>query len=112
MSLGVRIAIDDFGKSYSSLSRLASMPIQKLKIDMSFVAGIEREENVKIISGILALAQSLSLEVTAEGVENRFQQDALINAGCLQAQGYFFSKPMKLQDLLALPTHLPLSTNT
>ena len=112
MGLGVRIAIDDFGKSYSSLSRLASMPIQKLKIDMSFVAGIEREENVKIISGILALAQSLSLEVTAEGVENRFQQDALINAGCLQAQGYFFSKPMKLQDLLALPTHLPLSTNT
>jgi EAL domain-containing protein (putative c-di-GMP-specific phosphodiesterase class I) len=106
MGLGVRVAIDDFGKSYSSLSRLASMPIQKLKIDMSFTAGIEREENVKIISGILALAQSLHLEVTAEGVETRFQQDTLIRLGCQQAQGYLFSRPLKLQDLLALPTHL------
>jgi diguanylate cyclase (GGDEF)-like protein len=110
MGLGVRIAIDDFGKSYSSLSRLASMPIQKLKIDMSFIAGMEREENIKIISGILALAQSLSLEVTAEGVENRFHQDTLIQLGCQQAQGYLFAKPMKLQDLLALPTHLAPST--
>ena len=109
MGLGVRIAIDDFGKSYSSLSRLSSMPLQKLKIDMSFIAGIEREENVKIISGILALAQSLGLEATAEGVENQFQLDALIRLGCLQAQGYFFSKPLKLQDLLALPTHLVIS---
>ena len=106
MGLGVRIAIDDFGKSYSSLSRLASMPIQKLKIDMSFTLGMEREENIKIISGILALAHSLNLEVTAEGVENRFQQDTLIKLGCQQAQGYYFSKPLKLQDLLALPSHL------
>jgi EAL domain-containing protein (putative c-di-GMP-specific phosphodiesterase class I) len=52
MGLGVRIAIDDFGKSYSSLFRLASMPIQKLKIDMSFTAGMERQENIKIISVI------------------------------------------------------------
>ncbi len=106
MGLGVRIAIDDFGKSYSSLSRLASMPIQKLKIDMSFTAGMDREENIKIISGILALAQSLRLEVTAEGVENRFQQETLIKLGCRQAQGYFYSKPLSLQDLLALPSHL------
>lgn len=106
MGLGVRIAIDDFGKSYSSLSRLASMPIQKLKIDMSFTAGMEREENIKIASAILALAQSLSLEVTAEGVENQFQQDTLISLGCQQAQGFYFSKPIALQDVLALPTHL------
>ena len=106
MGLGVRIAIDDFGKSYSSLFRLASMPIQKLKIDMSFTAGMEREENIKIISGILALAQSLRLEVTAEGVENRFQRDTLIELGCQQAQGFFYSKPLKLEDLLALPSHL------
>jgi len=104
--LGIRIAIDDFGKSYSSLSRLASMPIEKLKIDMSFIAGMEREENIKIISGILALAQSLHLEVTAEGVENSYQQETLIRLGCLQAQGYLFSRALKLQDLLALPTHL------
>jgi diguanylate cyclase (GGDEF)-like protein/PAS domain S-box-containing protein len=106
MGLGVRIAIDDFGKSYSSLSRLASMPIQKLKIDMSFTAGMEREENIKIASAILALAQSLSLEVTAEGVENQFQQDTLISLGCRQAQGFYFSKPIALQAVLALPTHL------
>jgi diguanylate cyclase (GGDEF)-like protein/PAS domain S-box-containing protein len=110
MGLGVRIAIDDFGKSYSSLFRLASMPIQKLKIDMSFTAGMDREENIKIISGILALAQSLHLEVTAEGVETRFQQDTLIRLGCQQAQGYLFSKPLKLQDLLALPSHLVPAT--
>ena len=110
MGLGVRIAIDDFGKSYSSLSRLAGMPIQKLKIDMSFIAGMERQENIKIISGILALAQSLGLEVTAEGVETHFQQDTLIKLGCQQAQGYFFSKPLKLHDLLALPTHLAPKT--
>jgi diguanylate cyclase (GGDEF)-like protein/PAS domain S-box-containing protein len=106
MGLGVRIAIDDFGKSYSSLSRLASMPIQKLKIDMSFTAGMRREENTKIISGILALARSLRLEVTAEGVENQFQQDALISLGCEQAQGYLYSKPLKLQEVIALPSHL------
>jgi EAL domain-containing protein (putative c-di-GMP-specific phosphodiesterase class I) len=106
MGLGVRIAIDDFGKSYSSLSRLASMPIQKLKIDMSFTAGMRREENTKIISGILALARSLRLEVTAEGVENQFQQDALIGLGCEQAQGYLYSKPLKLQEVIALPSHL------
>jgi len=112
MGLGVRIAIDDFGKSYSSLFRLASMPIQKLKIDMSFTAGMEREENIKIISGILALAQSLRLEVTAEGVETQFQQDTLIRLGCQQAQGYYYSKPLKLQDLLALPSHLTPATIT
>jgi EAL domain-containing protein (putative c-di-GMP-specific phosphodiesterase class I) len=71
---------------------------------------MEREENIKIISGILALAQSLRLEVTAEGVETRFQQDTLIRLGCQQAQGYLFSKPLKLQDLLALPTHLRPAT--
>jgi EAL domain-containing protein (putative c-di-GMP-specific phosphodiesterase class I) len=106
MGLGVRIAIDDFGKSYSSLSRLASMPIQKLKIDMSFTAGLAQRENEKIISGILALAQSLDLEVTAEGIETRFQHDTLLDLGCQQAQGYFYSKPLKLKDLLALPKNL------
>jgi EAL domain-containing protein (putative c-di-GMP-specific phosphodiesterase class I) len=112
MGLGVRIAIDDFGKSYSSLSRLASMPIQKLKIDMSFTAGMQREENTKIISGILALSQSLGLEVTAEGVENQFQRDTLVQLGCQQAQGYFYARPMSLVDLLALPSHLGTSPSS
>jgi EAL domain-containing protein (putative c-di-GMP-specific phosphodiesterase class I) len=112
MGLGVRIAIDDFGKSYSSLFRLASMPIQKLKIDMSFTAGMQREENTKIISGILALAQSLRLEVTAEGVETQFQRDTLIQLGCQQAQGFFYSKPLKLTELLELPSHLTPTTVT
>jgi EAL domain-containing protein (putative c-di-GMP-specific phosphodiesterase class I) len=82
------------------------MPIEKLKIDMSFIAGMEREENIKIISGILALAHSLDLEVTAEGVENSYQQETLIRLGCLQAQGYLFSRALKLENLLELPTHL------
>jgi predicted signal transduction protein with EAL and GGDEF domain len=111
MGLGVRIAIDDFGKSYSSLSRLASMPIQKLKIDMSFTAGLAQRENAKIISGIMALAQSLDLEVTAEGIETRFQRDTLLALGCEKAQGYFYSKPLKLKDVLALPKYLGPSEN-
>lgn len=106
MELGLKIAIDDFGKSYSSLSRLASMPIQKLKIDMSFIAGLEREENIKIVAGILALAQSLDLDVTAEGVENDLQRDTLVALGCRQAQGYLYARPMPLQDILALPPNL------
>lgn len=106
MALGVQIAMDDFGKSYSSLFRLASMPIQKLKIDMSFIAGLDREENIKIISGILAMAQSLGLEVTAEGVEKPEQRDTLIRLGCRQAQGFLLAKPMPLQDLLKLPGQL------
>lgn len=106
MELGVTIAIDDFGRSYSSLSRLASMPIQKLKIDMSFTAGLDREENIKIVAGILALAQSLELEVTAEGVENDMQRDTLVRLGCLQAQGYLYAKPLPLKDVMALPRQL------
>jgi diguanylate cyclase (GGDEF)-like protein/PAS domain S-box-containing protein len=107
MGMGVRVAIDDFGKSYSSLSRLASMPIQKLKMDMSFVAGLEREDNLKIVSAILALAQSLGLQVTAEGVENRFQRDTLLRLGYRQAQGFGYARPMPLHDILALPPVLP-----
>ena len=106
MGLGLRIAIDDFGKSYSSLSRLSTLPIQKLKIDMSFTAGLDRKENEKIVLGILALAQSMELEVTSEGVETRFQRDTLLRLGCRQAQGFFYSKPMPLAALLLLPSHL------
>jgi EAL domain-containing protein (putative c-di-GMP-specific phosphodiesterase class I) len=106
MGLGLRIAIDDFGKSYSSLSRLSSLPIQKLKIDMSFTAGLDRKENEKIVSGILALANSMELEVTAEGVENSFQRDTLLRLGCRQAQGFLYSKPMPLAALLLMPPYL------
>lgn len=106
MDLGLKIAIDDFGKSYSSLSRLASMPIQKLKIDMSFTAGLAHEENIKIVAGILALAHSLDMDVTAEGVENELQRDTLLALGCKQVQGYLYAKPLPLEDVLALPTHL------
>jgi EAL domain-containing protein (putative c-di-GMP-specific phosphodiesterase class I) len=106
MGLGLRIAIDDFGKSYSSLSRLSSLPIQKLKIDMSVTAGLDRKENEKIVSGILALANSMELEVTAEGVENSFQRDTLLRLGCRQAQGFLYSKPMPLAALLLMPPYL------
>lgn len=103
IGMGMRVAIDDFGKSYSSLSRLASLPIQKLKMDMSFVAGLEGEDNRKIVSAILALAQSLRLEVTAEGVETPFQRDTLLQLGCRQGQGFGFAKPMPLTEILTLP---------
>jgi diguanylate cyclase (GGDEF)-like protein len=97
--LGVRISIDDFGTGYSSLSYLKKLPISELKIDQSFVRDIPHNEDDKVItSAIITLAKSLSLEVVAEGVENEFQAAFLSQHGCDIAQGYFYSKPLPLEE--------------
>lgn len=93
--LGVQIAIDDFGKGYSSLNYLKNFQIQHLKIDRSFVNDIlNNPDDVKIISAIISLAHGLNLGVIAEGVETKEQADVMNNLHCDQVQGYFYSKPL------------------
>ena len=94
-ALGVRIAIDDFGTGFSSLSYVTRFPIDRIKIDQSFVRNLTDDSNsVAVINAILAMAQGLHLNVTAEGVETRAQRDYLLQRGCQCAQGYFFARPL------------------
>ena len=101
-SMGVRIAIDDFGTGYSSLSFLQRFPIHRLKIDKSFVSNIATERNVRtLVKTIIAMADSLDLEVVAEGVETVQQLHVLADLGCSQAQGYLISHPVSPQEIPA-----------
>ena len=96
---GVLAQLDDFGTGFSALSYLHRFPIASLKIDRSFVAGLESEaanESVAVIRAIVALASSLGIELIAEGVETRRQRDRLIELGCTYAQGFLFSPPVPL----------------
>ncbi|OIN47724.1 GGDEF-domain containing protein [Pseudomonas azotoformans] len=99
--LGVRFSLDDFGTGFSSFVHLNSLPIALLKIDKSFVGGMEeREENRKLVHAMINLAHNLNLEVVAEGVETPEQLALLRLFGCDQAQGYLISKPLPLPELV------------
>lgn len=98
--LDIKIAIDDFGTKYSSLSRLKVLPIDKIKIDIQFVHGISNDvKNQNITKSIIALSKNLSLSVLAEGVETKNQLDFLVDHGCDEIQGYYFYKPMRAEDI-------------
>ncbi|QFY89822.1 EAL domain-containing protein [Magnetovirga frankeli] len=101
-SQGVKVSIDDFGTGYSSLSLINQLPLTKLKIDMSFVAGLpEDASQVAITRAIILLGQSLGLEVLAEGIETQAQLDFLRQAGCDSGQGYLLSRPLCAEALEA-----------
>ena len=92
---GFKLSIDDFGTGYSSLSYLKRLPVDELKIDKSFVIGMEQDEDdAKIVRSTIDLAHNLGLSVVAEGVENRAVWEQLKALGCDEAQGYFLSKPL------------------
>lgn len=104
-SIGVGVALDDFGTGYSSLGYLTRFPVQKLKIDRSFVSGDKalRERNA-VISAIVSMARALSMKTTAEGIENEAELAWVRGLGCNLAQGYHFARPLKqweVADFLA-----------
>lgn len=101
--MGITIAIDDFGTGYSSLQYLQSLSVETIKIDRSFVATIsDIDEKYPIITAIIALAQSLGLDIVAEGIEHDVQCDFLRTQGCSQGQGYLYSHPVPAEQVPAL----------
>jgi diguanylate cyclase (GGDEF)-like protein/PAS domain S-box-containing protein len=107
-SAGVRIALDDFGSGYSSMSYLRHFPFDKIKIDQAFVRGLGNDREAQaIVDAILALAHGLRMQVTAEGVETERQFQELRARGCGQVQGYFFGVPSAADELDFTPLEVP-----
>jgi EAL domain-containing protein (putative c-di-GMP-specific phosphodiesterase class I) len=94
-NLGVRLAIDDFGAGYSSLTYLTRLTVDTLKIDRTFVSGVDSDDGKRaIVRALISLARSLGLTITAEGIETRSQLHALVQMDCDRGQGFYFSKPV------------------
>ncbi len=99
---GVHFALDDFGMSYSSLTYLQRFPVEGIKIDRTFVAPMTEDETHRgIVRAILALGESLSVNVVAEGIETQEQLDALLDLGCSFGQGYLLGTPLTVTECVA-----------
>ena len=100
--LGVTISIDDFGTGHSNLGRLLELPVDRIKIDRSFIAGIGRPGNAeKITRSIIVLARSIGATVVAEGVERALQVEFLQSEGCDFGQGFYWAAPMSAENLVS-----------
>jgi EAL domain-containing protein (putative c-di-GMP-specific phosphodiesterase class I) len=108
---GVRIAVDDFGTGYATLSQLLSLKLDRIKIDRSFVDRLGKDkESTTIVRAVLGLASGFSLETTAEGIENDEQLASLRAEGCLEGQGYLFGKAVPANDVQSLLESHKLTT--
>jgi diguanylate cyclase (GGDEF)-like protein/PAS domain S-box-containing protein len=100
---GLKLAIDDFGTGYSSLARLRYMPVDVLKIDRSFVRELDRDEqNASMVSAMVALASNLGMTPLAEGIETEAEWQTLLARGCERGQGFFFSRPVPADEIVAI----------
>jgi EAL domain-containing protein (putative c-di-GMP-specific phosphodiesterase class I) len=98
--LGIEIALDDFGTGFSSLNYLTRLPIDYLKIDKSFIDDIGQAGTRNLTPSIIAMAKTLNIKTVAEGVETQEQMQILLNEGCTEQQGYFFSRPIEISEFL------------
>ncbi len=99
-ALGVKLVLDDFGTGYSSLAYLKRLPLDTIKIDRSFVAGLaDDDSNLPIVQAVVSLAHGLGIDVTAEGIETVEQRDCLRDLGCDRGQGYWFARPLPAAEL-------------
>ena len=112
LALGVRLALDDFGTGYSSLGYLSKTKFSTIKVDRSFVQGASRNlpESIAIIRAVVALAESLGMSTTAEGVETEAEYDMINKLGCRKIQGYLFGRPMPAADARGLANRGTVAT--
>ena len=110
-ALGVRLGIDDFGTGYSSLRYLQRFPVDVLKIDKSFVDGVDRDDHdAALVRTIVALGEMLGLETVAEGIERASQRELLRAIGCRRGQGYHFAHPLDAEGVAALLGGTPVES--
>jgi len=103
---GFRVSLDDFGTGYSSLSHLQNFPVDDIKIDQSFISRmLSDHRNMQIVKASIDLAKTLDLETVAEGVESKEEVEQLINMGCSYCQGYYYAKPLPLQEAVEYIRH-------
>lgn len=108
-AMGVRVALDNFGTGFSSLSYLRDLPIHKVKLDRAFIQNIgTHRSDAAIVQGIITMAHHLDLVVVAEGIEEWEQQQDLIRRNCDLLQGFYFAKPMPREAIMELPGQLPM----
>lgn len=101
-ALGFKTALDDFGTGYSSLSYLCNFSFDKIKIDRSFVAGMSKSQGyAKIVNAVITLGKGLGMDIVAEGVETKLEAVSMAQFGCTELQGYYFSKPVETDQLIA-----------